>query len=174
MRHLRHLRPYEAAQRIFFLFSEYCEEFRMPVGFPSFSDGASRALGCPPSTIEKWAVAQTHSITTIFIREDDYLRKRNKTLTIRLTEQEYDTILRKTLRSDMSMTDFLVTAAQQTQIYVAEDTKPLVTELKRIGNNLNQITAKINAGIFHSYNFQEVIDLQRAVYEEARRIGRGD
>ena len=102
------------------------------------------------------------------------MRKRNKTLTIRLTEQEYDTILRKTLRSGMSMTDFLVTAAQQTQIYVAEDTKPLVTELKRIGNNLNQITAKINAGVFRSYNFQEAIDLQRAIYAEVRRIGRGD
>ena len=126
------------------------------------------------ATCATWAEAQTHSITTIFIREDDYLRKRNKTLIIRLTEQEYDTILRKTLRSGMSMTDFLVTAAQQTQIYVAEDTKPLVTELKRIGNNLNQITAKINAGIFRSYNFQEVIDLQRAIYGEVRRIGRGD
>ena len=137
-------------------------------------DGASRALGCPPSTKENWAEAQTHSITTIFIREDDYLRKRNKTLTIRLTEQEYDAIIKKVQRSGISMTDFLVTAAQQTQIYVAEDTRPLVTELKRIGNNLNQITAKINAGIFQSYNFREVIDLQRAIYEEVRRIGRGD
>lgn len=102
------------------------------------------------------------------------MRKRNKTLTIRLTEQEYDTILRKTLRSGMSITNFLVATTEQTQIYVAEDTKPLVTELKRIGNNLNQITAKINAGVFHSYNFQEVIDLQRAIYAEVCRIGRGD
>ena len=93
--------------------------------FPSFSDGASRALGCPPGTKENWAEAQTHSITTIFIREDDYLRKRNKTLTIRLTEQEYDAIIKKVQRSGISMTDFLVTAAQQTQIYVAEDTRPL-------------------------------------------------
>ena len=74
----------------------------------------------------------------------------------------------------MSITNFLVATTEQTQIYVAEDTKPLVTELKRIGNNLNQITAKINAGIFHSYNFQEVIDLQRAIYAEVLRIGRGD
>ena len=102
------------------------------------------------------------------------MRKRNKTLTIRLTEQEYEAVMKKVLRSGMSMTDFLVTAAQQTQIHVAEDTKPLVTELKRIGNNLNQITTKINAGVFRSYNFQEVITLQRAIYEEVRRIGRGD
>ena len=102
------------------------------------------------------------------------MRKRNKTLTIRLTEKEYETIMKKVIRSGMSMTDFLVTATQQTQIHVAEDTKPLVTELKRIGNNLNQITAKINAGIFRSYNFQEVVALQRAIYTEVWRIGRGD
>jgi hypothetical protein len=102
------------------------------------------------------------------------LRKRNKTLTIRLTEKEYDAITKKAHRSGMSITNFLVATTEQTQIYVAEDTKPLVTELKRIGNNLNQITAKINAGVFRSYNFQEVIDLQRAIYEEVRRIGRGD
>ena len=102
------------------------------------------------------------------------MRKRNKTLTIRLTEKEYDAITKKAHRSGMSITNFLVATTEQTQIYVAEDTKPLVTELPRIGNNLNQITAKINAGIFHSYNFQEVIDLQRAIYEEVRRIGRGD
>ena len=102
------------------------------------------------------------------------MRKRNKTLTIRLTEKEYDAITKKALQSGMSIADFLVATTEQTQIYVAEDTKPLVTELKRIGNNLNQITAKINAGIFHSYNFQEVIDLQRAIYAEVLRIGRGD
>ena len=73
--------------------------------------------------------------------------------------------MKKVLRSGMGITDFLITAAQKTQIHVAEDTKLLVTELKRIGNNLNQITAKINTGVFHSYNFREVIDLQRAIKE---------
>ena len=102
------------------------------------------------------------------------MRKRNKTLTIRLTEKEYDAITKKAHRSGMSITNFLVATTEQTQIYVAEDTKPLVTELKRIGNNLNQITAKINAGIFRSYNFQEFIDLQRRIYAEVCRIGRGD
>ena len=102
------------------------------------------------------------------------MRKRNKTLTIRLTEKEYETIMKKVIRSGMSMTDFLVTATQQTQIHVAEDTKPLVTELKRIGNNLNQITARINTGVFRSYNFQEVIDLQRKIYEQLCRIGGSD
>ena len=101
-------------------------------------------------------------------------RKRNQTLTIRVTAGEKDAITQKAAKARMSVTDYIVASSQLTQIHVAEDTRPLITELKRIGNNLNQITTKINAGVFHSYNFQEVITLQRAIYEEARRIGRGD
>jgi hypothetical protein len=107
-------------------------------------------------------------------RKGNFMRKRNKTITIRVTEDEWCAIMKQVLKAGMNVTDYLVTAATNTQIYVAEDTKPLITELKRIGNNLNQITAKINAGAFRSYNFYEVIELQRAIYEEVRRIGRGE
>ena len=101
-------------------------------------------------------------------------RKRNITLTIRLTPSEKDTIVRKAKQADMTLTDFVVAAVLSAQIHVAEDMKPVVTELKRIGNNLNQITARMNTGVFRSYNFQEVIDLQRKIYEQVCRIGRGD
>lgn len=100
-------------------------------------------------------------------------RKRNLTVTIRVTPSEKDAILRKAAQADMPLTDYLVTAALSTEIHVAEDMKPVVAELKRIGTNLNQIAMKINAGVFRSYNFSEVIDWQRKLYEEVYRIGRG-
>lgn len=99
-------------------------------------------------------------------------RKRNRTLTIRLTAAEKDAIVRNAAKARMSLTDFIVTSALSAEIYVAEDLRPVITELKRIGNNLNQISMKINAGVFTSYNFQKVIDLQRAIYREIDRIGR--
>ena len=100
-------------------------------------------------------------------------RKRNQTLTVRLTPKERSEIIRRAEKSRMSLTDYLLAASTQTEIYVAEDTRPLIAELKRIGNNLNQISMKINAGAFQSYNFQKVIDLQRDIYEELYRISRG-
>ena len=102
------------------------------------------------------------------------MRKRNKTLTIRLTGKEHDAIMEKVAKAGMNVTEYLLTSALNTEIHIAEDTKPLVSELKRIGNNLNQITTKINAGVFTSYNFQKVINLQREIYAEVRRIGRGN
>ena len=95
-------------------------------------------------------------------------RKRNQTLTIRVTAGEKDAITQKAAKARMSVT---VASSQLTQIHVAEDTRPLVTELKRIGNNLNQISMKINAGAFQSYNFREVIEMQRSIYEALLRIG---
>ena len=100
-------------------------------------------------------------------------RKRNVTLTIRVTAGEKDAIARNAAKARMSLTDYIVASSLLTEIHVAEDTRPLLTELKRIGNNLNQISMKINAGAFQSYNFQEVIDLQKAIYEELYRINRG-
>ena len=100
-------------------------------------------------------------------------RKRNQTLTVRLTDAEKDAITRNAAKARMNLTDYIVASSLLTEIHVAEDTRPLLTELKRIGNNLNQISMKINASAFTSYNFQEVIDLQKAIYEELYRINRG-
>ena len=100
-------------------------------------------------------------------------RKRNQTLTNRVTAGEKDAITQKAAKARKSVTDYIVASSQLTQIRVAEDTRPLVAELKRIGNNLNQISMKINAGAFQSYNFQEVIEMQRNIYEAFLRIEGG-
>ena len=144
------------------------------VAFPSPCDGASRAPGYPPAQKKEMGSSPNPLYIHIFYERNDYLRKRNKTLTIRLTEKEHDAVMEKVAKAGMNMTEYLLASALNTEIYVAEDTKPLVAELKRIGNNLNQITTKINAGVFTSYNFWEVITLQRAIYSEVRRIGRSD
>lgn len=73
-------------------------------------------------------------------------RKRAETLTIRLTKAEKEMIKKKAKKAQLSITDFLVATSLRTEIHAAEDIKPLLIELKRIGNNINQITMKINAG----------------------------
>ncbi len=98
-------------------------------------------------------------------------RKRNVTLTIRVTEKEKEAILTQVQKAKMSLTDYLLTSALNAKIYVPEDLKPIVTELKRIGTNLNQITTKINMGVFKSYNFSEVIEGQRNIFEALVRMG---
>lgn len=93
-------------------------------------------------------------------------RKRDKTLTIRLTESEKANIEKKAAKAKMNLTEYIIAASNKSKIKVAEDTKPLLVELKRIGNNINQIAMKINSGAVSSYNFTEVINMQRKIYEQ--------
>ena len=99
-------------------------------------------------------------------------RRRDNTLTIRLTKAEKERIERNAKRAKRSITDSIVSLSLETPIHVAEDVKPLLIELKRIGNNLNQIAAKINSGVFQSYDFQDVVDEQRKIYEQLLEIAR--
>ena len=99
-------------------------------------------------------------------------RRRDNTLTIRLTSAEKERIERNAKRAKQSITDYIVLLSLETPIHVAEDVKPLLIELKRIGNNLNQIATKINSGVFHSYDFQDVVDEQKKIYEQLLEIAR--
>ena len=93
-------------------------------------------------------------------------RKRDKTLTVRLTESEKALIEKKAKRANMNLTEYIIAVSNKSKINVTEDTKPLLVELKRIGNNINQIAMKINSGAISSYNFTEVINMQRKIYEQ--------
>ena len=105
--------------------------------------------------------ARTHFNTEVLIIEN---RKRNQTLSIRLTQSEKSAIILKAKKSKLTLTEYILKSSLQTEIKVV-DLQTLLVELKRIGNNLNQITRKINIGAFNSYNFSEVIVMQRKVYE---------
>ena len=93
-------------------------------------------------------------------------RKRDKTLTIRLTESEKMMIEKKASKAKLNLTEYIISVSSKSKISVTEDTKPVLLELKRIGNNINQIAMKINSGVVSSYNFDEVISLQRKIYEQ--------
>lgn len=91
-------------------------------------------------------------------------RKRNITLSIRLTAEEKESLTRKANEADLSMTDYILRCSSRKKIRVVNMSKVIV-ELKRIGNNLNQITCRINSGEFQSYNFNEVVLEQRRIYD---------
>ena len=101
------------------------------------------------------------------------MRTRNKSIPIRVTEKELEAIDEAAKKAKKNRTEYLISAALGKEITVIEDLREMIVQLKKIGNNLNQISMNINAGAFTSYNFQEVIDLQKAIYEEMYRINRG-
>ena len=65
----------------------------------------------------------------------------------------------------MTLTDYLIECSRNTEIKVTDLSEVLV-ELKRIGNNINQIARKVNSKRFFFGNFNSVIEGQRKIYDE--------
>ena len=96
-------------------------------------------------------------------------RKRNQTISIRLTTEEKKEIVAKAKQAQMTLTDYLIECSSNTDITVTNLSEVLV-ELKRIGNNINQIARKINSKRFFFGNFDSVIEGQRKVYDAILRL----
>ena len=64
----------------------------------------------------------------------------------------------------MTLTDYLIECSRNTEIKVTDLSEVLV-ELKRIGNNLNQIARKANSRKFFFANLDSVIEGQRKIYD---------
>lgn len=124
-------------------------------------------------TPKNWAEAQAHffNLEVTKITEN---RRRDKTLTIRLTDSEKKKIIAKSRKSKMSTTDFIIACADNAVIKTPEDLRPVVSQLKRIGNNINQIAVKVNSGAVYSVNFDEVINMQNKIYEKVFEIANAD
>ena len=90
-------------------------------------------------------------------------RKRNQTISIRLTTEEKKEIITKAKQAQMTLTDYLITCSRNTNITVTDPSEVLV-ELKRIGNNINQIARKINSKRFFFGKFDSVVEGQRKIY----------
>lgn len=87
------------------------------------------------------------------------MRIRNKTIPFRVTEKELENIDKKAAKAKLSRTDFLIAAALGKEITLMEDLKPILYELRRIGNNVNQLTKLANMGSIETVNLEEFTEM---------------
>ena len=72
-------------------------------------------------------------------------RSREKQVKFYADEKEFQQIKKKIEKSKLSQQDFLLKCALEKNIIVIDDMKIFIGELKRIGNNLNQIAKVVNS-----------------------------
>lgn len=73
-------------------------------------------------------------------------RARPKQIVIRVSEEEFENIKERVEKSGLKQNEFLIKATTGKEIIVIEGLKEITLELKRIGNNLNQITKAVHEG----------------------------
>lgn len=86
------------------------------------------------------------------------MRKRNKTITIRCTEDEYNRIHNKANQHKLLLSDFMLRSALGKKIIVAEGLSEVVKQQKAIGRNLNQIAMLTHEGRLRSVRLDELIE----------------
>ena len=75
-------------------------------------------------------------------------RKRSKQVKIYLSDEEYQQFIEKVEKSKLNQTDYFIKCVTGKKITVIEGLKEILTDLKRIGANMNQISKNLNSGIF--------------------------
>ena len=91
------------------------------------------------------------------------MRKRNRTITIRCTDDEYERIHKKAQRHKLSLSDFVLRSAMEKKIIVADGLNEVAKQQKAIGRTLNQIAMLAHEGRLHSVRLDELIEQHKAV-----------
>ena len=73
-------------------------------------------------------------------------RKRKKPVTFWLSEHELSLLKNKISKTSLTRSDYLRKCSLNKNITVIPGIRDLIIEIKRIGNNLNQITRSVNRG----------------------------
>ncbi len=104
---------------------------------------------CRRNSPTDWAGAQTH------FYERRNLNMKNKHINFRVTEKEKIQIEKLAKKSKLSQTDFIKNSVFSKEIIVLDGLLEVQKELKKIGNNLNQLTTRANMGHFNTVNLAE-------------------
>lgn len=81
---------------------------------------------------------------------------KDKKINIRLTEKEKSIIESKAKKLNMTITKFIVSSCLKDKIVIVKGLDKVDTELRRIGNNINQLTKLANEKIITVINLKEL------------------
>lgn len=86
-------------------------------------------------------------------------------LKFRVTPEEKEIITRKALSSYRLVSQYLRDCALEKPITVINGADNIADELRRIGNNVNQIARAVNAGFVTEANLTETREELRAIWQ---------
>ena len=73
--------------------------------------------------------------------------KKNNMITIRVTKQEKEKLIKKSQKAEMTLSEYLIEQGLERDIIIIEDVRNFVHELRKIGNNINHLTPLANSGM---------------------------
>lgn len=81
---------------------------------------------------------------------------KDKRINIRLTEKEKKLIELKAKKCNMTVTKYIINSCLKDKIIIVDGLDKIDTELRRIGNNINQLTRLSNERIIKTVELKEL------------------
>ncbi len=91
-------------------------------------------------------------------------KQKNKNFAFRISERDLAEIKRKAKRAKLTTTDYLTKSALGKEIVIIDGLHELISELKGIGRNLNQLTVLANMGRVEIANLREASETLTQIY----------
>ena len=82
--------------------------------------------------------------------------KKDKIITIRVSEKEKERLIKKSINAELSLSEYLIEQGLDKDIVRIEGLNEFITELRRIGNNINQLTHLANSGAIYTVDLSNV------------------
>lgn len=83
-------------------------------------------------------------------------RNKNKHFNFRVNEKEYNKIKSKIEKSKLNTSKYLLRTAMDKDIIVVDGLEEIIIQLRKIGNNINQLTKLCNQGRLTNANLEDV------------------
>ena len=99
--------------------------------------------------------------------------KKGKQFSIRISEQDLETIRRKAAQAHMTQSDYVIACCLGKRIVIMDGLKEVLRQQKAIGNNLNQLTVLANMGKVQFANLDSAVREFTKINTALREIQEG-
>ena len=92
-------------------------------------------------------------------------QNKNRHFNFRVNEKEYNKIKSKIEKSKLNTSEYLLRTAMNKEIIVIDGLDEIIKQLRRIGNNMNQLTKLCNQGRIKNINLEDVKKEMKSIWQ---------
>ena len=92
-------------------------------------------------------------------------QNKNRHFNFRVNEKEYNKIKSKIEKSKLNTSEYLLRTAMDKDIIVIDGLDEIIKQLRRIGNNMNQLTKLCNQGRIKNINLEDVKKEMKSIWQ---------
>ena len=92
-------------------------------------------------------------------------QNKNRHFNFRVNEKEYNKIKSRIKKSKLNTSEYLLKTAMDKDIIIVDGLEEIIIQLRKIGNNINQLTKLCNQGRITNINLEDVKKEMKSIWQ---------